>query len=103
MGLGFKDLGFRLKGVWLGFIEGLRFRSPSSLSLTALKQLNLKRPKLEPCAPHILPELLNRKESSTTVFEDYPGYSGDLPDTSGGVKATAYGRILVAQAPILYL
>ncbi|CAE7416358.1 unnamed protein product, partial [Symbiodinium pilosum] len=26
------------------------------------------------------------EESTTTVFEDYPGYAGDLPDTSGGVK-----------------
>ena len=25
--------------------------------------------------------------STTTVFEEFPGYSGDLPVTSGGVQA----------------
>ena len=28
----------------------------------------------------------DRQESTTTVFEEYPGYDGDLPLTSGGVK-----------------
>ena len=27
------------------------------------------------------------QESTTTVFEEYPNYGGDLPLTSGGVKA----------------
>ena len=33
--------------------------------------------------------MLNKlaQESTTTVFEEYPNYGGDLPLTSGGVKA----------------
>ena len=29
----------------------------------------------------------SNQESTTTVFEEYPNYGGDLPLTSGGVKA----------------
>ena len=43
------------------------------------------------------------QESTTTVFEEYPNYAGDLPLTSGGVKARLVGPFLTCKKAVYTL